>query len=120
MSIRLNHLRTRLLEEQLQLQTQIMHFLNNQQNPDYQQLSLKLQQLPLPRWPELLLHWHTPDLKPLSLRLEAVQAALSQMEIGLYGICSDCESRIDASRLEQDPAEQRCFRCTNHKAQITS
>ncbi|MEE2001663.1 conjugal transfer protein TraR [Alkalimonas sp. MEB108] len=112
MSIRLNQLRTRLLEEQQQLQQQIASFLAAQPSQDYQQLHLKLEQLPLPRWPELLLHWHTPELRGPSKRLEAVQAALSQMEIGLYGICCDCESRIEVERLELDPAEQRCAKCS--------
>ena len=111
MSIRLNQLRSRLLAEQLQLQQQISDFLVAQANPDYQQLLLKLQQLSLPRWPEVLVHWHTPELRAPSQRLEAVQAALIQMEIGLYGICCDCEARIENERLDKDPAEQRCKSC---------
>lgn len=120
MSIRLQQLRTRLLENQQQLQTQITDFLSCQTNHDYQQLHLKLLQLPVPRWPELLVHWHTPELRAASIELEAVQAALSQMEIGLYGICCDCERKIETARLEENPAEQRCAICAERISYLRS
>ncbi|WP_115718044.1 TraR/DksA family transcriptional regulator [Gallaecimonas mangrovi] len=44
-------------------------------------------------------------------RLSKVEAALCQLELGLYGICSDCESEIEMERLVKDPAEQRCAKC---------
>jgi DnaK suppressor protein len=113
MSIRLNQLRTRLQDEQQQLQQEIVDFLKQQNRVEFQQLELKLMQLNLARWPELLSHWHTPGLQEMSHRLEAVQAALSQMEIGLYGVCCDCELKIEAERLEKDPAEQRCNQCAD-------
>ncbi|MCH8538216.1 MAG: conjugal transfer protein TraR [Alkalimonas sp.] len=113
MSIQLNQLRTRLLDEQQQLQQQIQDFLNQQDRAEFQQLRLQLMQLSLARWPEVLLHWHTPELSVSGKRLEAVQAALSQMEMGLYGICCDCELIIENQRLEQDPAEQRCGQCAD-------
>lgn len=111
MSIRLNQLRSRLLDEQQHLQQLIQDFLQQQDRAEYQQLTVQLMQLSLARWPELLSHWHTPELHQPSQRLEAVQAALSQMEMGLYGICCDCEAKIEPERLDDDPAEQRCKRC---------
>lgn len=112
MSIRLNQLRTRLLNEQQQLQQQIMDFLAQQNRVEFQQLELRLMQLTIAHWPEVLLHWHTPGLQAMSHRLDSVQAALSQMDIGLYGVCCDCERKIEPERLVNDPAEQRCQRCS--------
>ncbi|MDP4534951.1 hypothetical protein Q3O60_01960 [Alkalimonas collagenimarina] len=113
MSIRLNQLRTRLLNEQQLLQQQIMDFLAQQNRVEFQQLELRLMQLTIARWPEVLLQWQTPGLLEVSVRLEAIQAALSQMEIGLYGICCDCEAKIELDRLDADPTEQRCKICSN-------
>lgn len=44
-------------------------------------------------------------------RLKRIDAALCQMDLGLYGLCSDCEEPLAIARLEQDPTLQRCPRC---------
>jgi DnaK suppressor protein len=46
-------------------------------------------------------------------RLMRLDAALCQLDLGLYGLCSDCESEIEASRLQSDPTEQRCSICSS-------
>nr|WP_229785898.1 TraR/DksA C4-type zinc finger protein [Shewanella litoralis] len=47
----------------------------------------------------------------LFARLMKLDAALCQLDLGLYGLCSDCEMDIETSRLQQDPTEQRCSNC---------
>ncbi|MCE9684914.1 TraR/DksA C4-type zinc finger protein [Shewanella sp. AS16] len=47
----------------------------------------------------------------LYARLARLDAALCQLELGLYGLCADCEAEIEAERLGADPTEQRCERC---------
>jgi DnaK suppressor protein len=44
-------------------------------------------------------------------RLMRLDAAYCQLELGLYGLCSDCEVDIEAYRLITDPTEQRCTQC---------
>jgi RNA polymerase-binding transcription factor DksA len=44
-------------------------------------------------------------------RLMRLDAAYCQLELGLYGLCSDCESDIETDRLSADPTEQRCHTC---------
>ncbi|TCI01545.1 hypothetical protein EZV61_17680 [Corallincola luteus] len=44
-------------------------------------------------------------------KLEGIAAAQQQIELGLYGICSDCESPITLERLLQEPSQQRCGIC---------
>ncbi|WP_338120447.1 conjugal transfer protein TraR [Aeromonas rivipollensis] len=44
-------------------------------------------------------------------RLKRLDAALCQMELGLYGLCSDCEEPLAIDQLDQDPSLQRCPRC---------
>ncbi|RTR39428.1 TraR/DksA family transcriptional regulator [Shewanella canadensis] len=48
---------------------------------------------------------------PLFLKLTKLDAAICQLDIGLYGLCSDCESVIEPERLAKDPIEQRCENC---------
>ncbi|MDD8057769.1 MULTISPECIES: TraR/DksA family transcriptional regulator [Shewanella] len=47
----------------------------------------------------------------LFTQLMKLDAALCQLDLGLYGLCSDCEMEIEISRLINDPTEQRCASC---------
>jgi DnaK suppressor protein len=49
----------------------------------------------------------------LCQRLMRLDAAYCQLELGLYGLCADCETQIEAARLSQDPTAQRCNHCDN-------
>ncbi|ABE55669.1 hypothetical protein Sden_2389 [Shewanella denitrificans OS217] len=49
----------------------------------------------------------------LCQRLMQLDAAYCQLELGLYGLCADCETQIEAARLSQDPTAQRCNHCDN-------
>ncbi|WP_299810019.1 TraR/DksA C4-type zinc finger protein [uncultured Shewanella sp.] len=49
---------------------------------------------------------------PLFIKLMSLDAARCQLEIGLYGVCSDCESDIEPEQLAKDPLEQRCISCS--------
>lgn len=104
-------LRAQLLEEIQQQRAAIYQYLRQGQQAEYSNLLLKLETHPLSHWPELLNHWLTPELEVKTRRLEAIQAALSQMDMGLYGLCCDCDSRIERHLLKQDPARQRCAHC---------
>ena len=40
-----------------------------------------------------------------------VEAALHRLESGIYGVCTDCAEPIAPSRLQVQPAAQRCAPC---------
>ncbi|WP_299007584.1 TraR/DksA C4-type zinc finger protein [uncultured Shewanella sp.] len=48
---------------------------------------------------------------PITLQLIQLDAAWCQLEMGLYGLCSDCEIQINHQVLEQFPLKQRCSSC---------
>lgn len=52
-----------------------------------------------------------PGVEHSVARLKRLDAALCQMDLGLYGFCSDCEDPLLPEQLEQDPTLQRCPRC---------
>lgn len=52
--------------------------------------------------------------------IERFDAALCQLELGLYGLCCDCEEPIEQSRLLADLGEQRCSRCAKQSHQKTA
>jgi DnaK suppressor protein len=105
-------LRAQMLEEIEQLRQQIYQYIQQDHQPEFGNRTLKLDQSPLSHWPELLQLWLTPELKIKASRLEALLAAVSLMDMGLYGLCCDCEHRIERELLLQDPARQRCHHCS--------
>jgi RNA polymerase-binding transcription factor DksA len=92
-------LRAQMLEEIQQLRLQIVQYIQQEHQPEFGNL-------------ELLQQWLTPELKNKAMRLEALLAAISLMDMGLYGLCCDCEQRIERELLLRDPARQRCQHCS--------
>ena len=52
-----------------------------------------------------------PEYQTLVNRLTELEAAISQIDIGQYGYCCDCEEAISERLLKKDPATQRCEMC---------
>ncbi len=46
-------------------------------------------------------------------RLAATDKALERLEVGEYGLCSECTSRIASERLEALPAANLCLPCAS-------
>jgi DnaK suppressor protein len=46
-----------------------------------------------------------------SAELDAIDAALSRIESGVYGVCTDCGIDIPAARLHAAPETPRCIAC---------
>ncbi|KTF14873.1 TraR/DksA C4-type zinc finger protein [Pseudoalteromonas sp. H105] len=63
------------------------------------------------QWLELTERQLGSEYSELIIRLEKLEAAVCQIEIGQYGYCCDCEEKIDAQRLLDDPTNQRCKKC---------
>ena len=43
--------------------------------------------------------------------LSAIAAALTRIEAGSYGLCTDCDATIPAARLQASPEAMRCIAC---------
>ena len=44
-------------------------------------------------------------------KIKNIDAALNNIDIGMFGLCSDCEEPIESERLHKNPAVQRCLSC---------
>lgn len=86
------------------------HFLQTLQQLDAA-LAATLQALPADEWADHppLSAW--PQLQPHLKTLKQVDAALCQWQLGLYGLCSDCEAELTFEQLYQAPCRQRCTPC---------
>jgi DnaK suppressor protein len=49
----------------------------------------------------------------IETRLAATDKALERIEVGEYGLCCECTSRIANERLEALPAANVCLRCAS-------
>ena len=63
------------------------------------------------QWIELAQTQLGTEYKDIIERLEKLEAAVCQIDIGQYGYCCDCEEKIDSQRLAIDPTAQRCVNC---------
>ncbi|GIU53583.1 MULTISPECIES: TraR/DksA family transcriptional regulator [Shewanella] len=97
-----------LMQKEAQLKYELVHQLNQQVNVNSAaQIHFNMS---LTELIELMSAQKLTDI-PLFAQLTRLDAALCQLELGLYGLCSDCESEIEAQRLAADPTEQRCAKC---------
>ena len=55
------------------------------------------------------------QISGLRQRLTAVDAALTRMAGGSYGICQGCGKAIGAARLRIEPSASRCLTCQEQK-----
>ncbi|PJG58657.1 TraR/DksA family transcriptional regulator [Aeromonas cavernicola] len=60
---------------------------------------------------DLISQWDLPTVTQAMARLKRIDAALCQMDLGLYGLCADCEEPLSDAQLAQDPTAQRCPHC---------
>ncbi|MCL1066328.1 TraR/DksA C4-type zinc finger protein [Shewanella olleyana] len=97
-----------LMQKEAQLKYELVHQLNQQVNVNSAaQIHFNMS---LAELIELMSQQKLTD-SPLFSQLTRLDAALCQLELGLYGLCSDCESEIEPDRLAADPTEQRCAHC---------
>lgn len=100
------------LEAQLKaLSEDIVSNLQQTTEPEHQLLLKKLQSESVQNWPELMSGVYSSTLRQQKAQLEKLEAALSQIQLGMYGYCADCDGAIEPQLLEQDPSRQRCGRC---------
>ena len=51
----------------------------------------------------------------LEQRLADVDAALTRLAVGTYGVCTGCGGPIDPARLEARPEARECIACASRK-----
>lgn len=75
------------------------------------ELAILLNDLSPDEWADQVTLTVWPQLEPHIKQLKQVDAALCQQQLGLYGLCSDCEEELSREQLYQDPCRQRCSLC---------
>lgn len=105
------HHQQKLDEEITKVQSAIMAMLCESSLSCYQQLKCELSSIKKSEWIDHIGQKLGPEYTPLINRMIQLEAAISQIEIGQYGYCCDCEQELPSALLEKDPATQRCDKC---------
>lgn len=58
-----------------------------------------------------LVHSESHSLNVYKSQIQSIDAALQGIELGLYGLCSDCETELSLNELSDCPTKQRCDVC---------
>lgn len=58
-----------------------------------------------------LSHCESHSLSQYKTQIKSIDAALQGMDLGLYGLCSDCEIELVIDDLFKCPTKQRCDVC---------
>ena len=93
------------------VRTSLLSALSNSSNLLHHSLVETLKQNNPEHWLELTDRQLGNEYRSLIIRLEQLEAAVCQVDIGQYGYCCDCEEKIDSQRLNADPTIQRCASC---------
>ncbi|WP_372761579.1 conjugal transfer protein TraR [Pseudoalteromonas sp.] len=109
----MSHLQLQRLNSEItQLKSSIMNLLARSQHPAHSRVLTLLTHTTNADWLDCATQQLGPEYDVFITRMTELEAAVSQIEIGQYGYCCDCEQQIATSLLARDAAIQRCERCT--------
>lgn len=94
-----------------QVREEILNRLRYSSVSDEHLIYSKLIDHPEADWVAYLSERTGPNYKPLVDKLERLEAAQCQFDLGLFGFCSDCEEPIEEQLLKHDVTAQRCKHC---------
>ena len=102
---------TLLTQQLMDSKQQVLAILNNSQQASLQLAASQLLKLSNNDFLDAVVKLEVPQLRDKVRHIKRIDAALCQIEFGLYGVCSDCEEAIEQDLLANDPTEQRCQSC---------
>lgn len=111
--IQLTQFKTKLLDSVIQLRADISDILQNSTHSGHHLVAGQLQKLCNDKLLDLLLKIELPLIAHKTDKIKNIDAALNNIEIGMFGLCSDCEEPIESERLNKNPTIQRCLSCEN-------
>lgn len=105
------HLQITLLTEFADLKEKIKTRLSISSQPNLNDLVEKVDSMNADMLIESLVHSESHSLNLYKQKIKCIDAALQGMELGLYGLCSDCETTLSVEALYDCPTQQRCPDC---------
>ncbi|WP_415230911.1 TraR/DksA family transcriptional regulator [Psychromonas sp.] len=102
---------TQLLSSLEKLRNDVSDMLLSSSHVGHKLAAKQLQKLSNDQLVELTSKLDISSLAHKTNEIKSIDASLNDIELGLYGICSDCEAEIAIQRLETDVTAKRCVIC---------
>lgn len=103
--------KTQLNSSQEQIRLAINTIFQASDHASHHLAAQKLERLSTDELIEFTLKIDNPDLAKNINKLKKIDASLNCIEIGMYGLCSDCECDLVIEDLHSNPTIQRCPEC---------
>lgn len=96
-----------------ELRQDIINILNESEHKEHHLTAIELEKASPDELVETLNKIEIYSISEKTLTLKSIDAALNNIEIGMYGLCADCEAEIEINQLVLHPTIQRCPVCEN-------
>jgi len=106
-----NQLKSQLEKRFLELRGEIRQELLASDDEQYNQIAGQVHDLEDDSLADLLVDINLAVIDQHIHEVEEIEAALIRISTGEYGICIDCNTSIESSRLEVQPMAKRCIDC---------
>jgi RNA polymerase-binding transcription factor DksA len=107
----LKQYKSALLQSLDRVRYEITDILMHSSDACYKLIAKQLQIIPADELLDLVIKFNDPNISSQISELKRIDAALNNIEIGMYGLCADCEAQLTIEQLDLDPARQRCSNC---------
>lgn len=107
----INEVKARLTERAGELRLDIQRELRKYDDENYTELAQRVADSGEQAWSDLVSDLNLAEVTRDVHELRNVDTALQRLAQGYYGICVSCGDRIDAERLDANPAAVRCLEC---------
>ena len=109
----LKQFQTVLLDSLEKLRQDMADILMRSTHTGHNSAAKQLQKISSDELPDLAIKFEIPCISHKIIAMKSIDAALNNMQIGMYGLCADCEEEIAIEQLNIDATSQRCLDCDN-------
>ena len=102
---------TQLLSSLEKLRNDVSDMLLRSSHAGHKLAAKQLQKLSNDQLVELTSKLDISSLAYKTTEMKSIDASLNDIDLGLYGICSDCEAEIVIERLKENATTKRCAAC---------
>ncbi|MGB5446562.1 MAG: TraR/DksA C4-type zinc finger protein [Psychromonas sp.] len=107
----LNAYKGQLIASLEKLRNDVAEILMRSNHSGHKMAAEQIQKIAIDELVEFTLKIDQPAIAHKVKEIQSIDASLNDIEMGLYGFCSDCEEEIELSRLDAAPATKRCETC---------
>lgn len=107
----LTHYKVQLNQNMAEIRTSISIIFDQSSHASHRLLVNNLDKMSTDDLIEFTLKLDNPSLKKAIEQLKKIDASLISIELGMFGLCSDCESELTIDALNEAPTTQRCSIC---------